>query len=76
MGNKHVYPSEGKKGTQYGTQYIYNEGITKRELFAAMLAQAMISHNGNGHKTWSQIASDSVRMADHLLNQLEKEEEK
>lgn len=78
MGNKHVYPSEGKKGTQYGTQYIYNEGITKREYFSAMFAQGLLSNSHviqthqKGSIDW--IAEHSILQADALLKELEKEE--
>lgn len=73
MGNKHVYPSEGKKGTQYGTQYIYNEGITKRELFAAMAMQGLVTRN-EASQGWDENDSkQAIHIADCLLKELEKE---
>ncbi len=76
MGNKHVYPSEGKKGTQYGTQYIYNEGITKREYFASMAMQGLVTRYQNmiNFESSYRISKDAIMLADALLKELEKEE--
>ncbi len=76
MGNKHVYTSEGKKGTQYGTQYIYNEGITKREYFASMAMQGLVTRYQNmiNFESSYRISKDAIMLADALLKELEKEE--
>jgi hypothetical protein len=79
MENKHVYPSEWKKVTKFGTQYICNEGITKRELFAAMAMQGLLSNptiinkvHGNSHIEWIKV--HSILRADALLKELEKQD--
>lgn len=80
FGNKYVYPSEGTRQTNNGKMYVYNEGISKRELFAAMAMQGLLSNSHiiqihqKGAIDW--IAEHSILQADALLNQLEKEEEK
>ena len=46
------------------------EGLTKREYFAAMAMQGMVSNDFRG--TTSQFAKIAIELADELLKQLEK----
>lgn len=59
---------------------VYNHGLTKRELFAAMAMQGMLANsycNGSSQPlselSYSQIAELSVRQADALITSLNKE---
>ena len=61
---------DGTKNTSYNPQC---QGLTKREQFAAMAMQGLISSWGAHDVTdCDEIASDAVMMADALLSQLEK----
>lgn len=42
------------------------EGLTKREYFASMVLQALISHRGN----YQDVTSDSVNIADEFIFKL------
>lgn len=48
------------------------EGLSKRELFAAMAMQGLTVNPKIG-ATLSEVATDAVRMADVLISELEKE---
>lgn len=49
-----------------------NNGLTKREYFAAMAMQGILSDRDNQGYTWNYgaMAADAVKMADELINQL------
>jgi hypothetical protein len=60
-----------------GTLYYAQDGLTKREYFAAMAMQAIVS-NSNSHRLFGvdnmfDIAKGAVNMADALINELNKE---
>lgn len=48
------------------------DGLTKRELFAAMAMQAIRS-GGGSYAKWSDLSEDAVAMADALIAELNKE---
>jgi hypothetical protein len=63
-----------------GTLHDAQEGLTKREYFAAMAMQAIVS-NSNSHRLFGvdnmfDIAKGAVNMADALIEELNKQEEK
>ena len=62
-GNLPAYPIEAEK-----TYYL---GLTKRELFAAMAMQGLLSSNMNGG--WEEFSWRSVKHADTLIAELNKE---
>jgi hypothetical protein len=66
--NQLVYPQKMEFG-QDGE--IYFHGLTKREYFAGMAMQGLISGNGTH---FSDIPEKSVEFADALLAELEKTE--
>lgn len=78
MDNKFVYPSEGEKQNQFGKKYIYNEGITKREYFAGLAMQGLLSNSSildlHTESAIDWIARHSVLQADALLLELSKTE--
>lgn len=47
-------------------------GLTKRELFAAMIMQGSVAAESDLEMSHSDMASDCVRMADALLSELAK----
>lgn len=51
---------------------IGHEGLTKREYFAAMAMQGILSDRDNQGYTWNYeaMAADAVKMADQLIQQL------
>lgn len=51
------------------------QGLTKREHFAAMAMQGMVSTVSDGHVAYEVLASDAVRLADALLKALENNNE-
>jgi hypothetical protein len=63
-GNLAAYPRDTNQ--TYATGY---DGLTKRELFAAMVLQGFITHYG---ETTDSLASWAVRDADDLLKELAK----
>lgn len=50
----------------FDNQFTYNDGLTKREYFAGLAMQGMLSAGKGGN------SEDWVRLADELLKQLEK----
>lgn len=56
--------------TEGGT--IYSNGLTKREYFAAMAMQGILSDHDNQGYTWNyeHVVADAVKIADQLINQL------
>jgi hypothetical protein len=48
------------------------QGLTKREYFAAMAMQGMLANNAEGNTEWSYeiIAKHCCKAADELINQL------
>jgi hypothetical protein len=58
----------GNNGTVWPVDYY---GLTKREYFAALAMQGLIS-NAKDYHTFSNLASDAVACADALLAELEK----
>lgn len=82
-GSKPAYPLIGTNGIpidltdKYGIEVTTNRasGLTKREYFAAMAMQGMLSANQPddipNDKFWFEIlANDSILAADELLKQL------
>lgn len=60
-----------KDGNLYGCP-VSSSGLTKREHFAAMAMQGLLSSFGNHDVTdYSEIASDAAMAADALLAALE-----
>lgn len=62
-----------------GTYWLTHQGLTKRELFAAMAMQGFVSADdyqhvmlGHGHQL-ADYAATSVRIADALLAELAKD---
>ena len=55
-----VYPIEG-----------FSDGLTKRELFAAMAMQGLLANNSRD-SDFKGFANDSIKFADELLKELEK----
>jgi hypothetical protein len=53
---------------------VFNQGLTKREYFAAMAMQAVLSTHGEDYP--EIIAVRALRYADALINELNKEDEK
>ena len=53
----------------YDTDYM---GLTKREHFAGLAMQGLMSDEA-GYLKWSDLAKDSVAVADALLKALEKD---
>ena len=51
---------------------VYFGGLTKREYFAAMAMQGILSDRDNQGYTWNYeaMAADAVKMADQLIKQL------
>lgn len=47
-------------------------GFTKRELFAAMAMQGMLSSPNTETNLWCYVAEQSVAMADALLKELDR----
>ena len=57
--------------TNIGVEF-YHDGLTKREYFAGLVMQAIIS-NPNGHSPYlDRVASAAVLAAEILLEELEK----
>ena len=48
----------------------HEDGLTKREYFAAMAMQGLCSHQDIGNKDATRIARLAVEQADELLKQL------
>jgi len=48
-------------------------GLTKRELFAMMAMQGILSDSGRSARRHDEWAKDAVRLADELIKELEKE---
>lgn len=65
MGEDSAFPfeAEDRKG---------NEGLTKREYFAALAMQALASNTELEYLSGSQIAEDAVKFADALIEELNK----
>lgn len=70
-GDKPAYPRPGYEHSNDTTQahYYHEEGITKRELFAAMAMQAMVHFNSYDIK--EEVIKIAIGFADELLKQLE-----
>ena len=49
----------------------FSTGLTKREHFAAMAMQGMVSTVDDGYVKYCTLASDAAKMADALLKALE-----
>lgn len=49
------------------------KGLTKREYFAGLAMQGLLSHIGTASWTSSQIAKQAVEQSDAILKQLENE---
>lgn len=64
-------PDEKVRGMQTGTYSGYEIGLTKRELFAAMAMQGLLS-DPNYNETPTRMAASCVRAADALIAELSK----
>jgi hypothetical protein len=51
-------------------------GLTKREYFAAMAMQGLLSNGtiNHGYSTYEGWAKEAIKAADELLNQLDKQQ--
>jgi hypothetical protein len=47
-------------------------GLTKREYFAGLAMQGMLSSSDYATSTWNTVAIEAVEVADALLKELEK----
>jgi len=65
-----AFPGEPYQNPQDGYIY-YSKGLTKREYFAAMAMQGILS--GDGSKAWTrdELAEIAVNRADALLKALD-----
>jgi hypothetical protein len=52
-----------------GTYWLTHQGLTKRELFAAMAMQGLLSDNSS--LGYLEVARDAVKHADALIYKLE-----
>jgi hypothetical protein len=62
-------PDEPVQPEEYNTNYRFN-GLTKREYFAAMALQGLLATNSTTSTEYYAI--DAVRVADALINELNK----
>ena len=67
-----VSVSSSTHGTICSSDFEYGEGLTKREHFAGLAMQGLMSDEA-GYLKWSDLAKDSVAVADALLKALEKD---
>ena len=70
LGNEPAYPAERDDG--YGHVTKFCTGLTKRELFAAMVMQGFAAWRGPGLPAGNE-ADSAVEWADALLAKLAKE---
>lgn len=64
-------------GSEPAFPHMYDDGLTKRELFAAMAMQGLISSNasmGDKFDPHGVIAIGAVKMANALIAELAKED--
>ena len=64
--------SSSTHGNICSSDFEYGEGLTKREHFAGLAMQGLMSDEA-GYLRWSDLAKDSVAVADALLEQLEQD---
>ena len=64
--------SSSTHGNICSSDFEYGEGLTKREHFAGLAMQGLMSDEA-GYLKWSDLAKDSVAVADALLKALEKD---
>lgn len=69
MENKETKPNEPINIVEYNNNYI-STGLTKREYFAAMAMQGLLTKFGNDYEL--QIAKDAIYWADTLIEELNK----
>ena len=62
-------PNESINTIEYNNNYI-STGLTKREYFAAMAMQGLLTKFGNDYEL--QIAKDAIYWADALIEELNK----
>ena len=67
--NKPAFPSQHDDRSHI---LSHEEGLTKREYFAAMAMQGILAHPEHSKFTAAAIADDAIRQADALLAELEK----
>lgn len=67
-----AYPVPLNPGESY-SQHSPADGLTKRELFAAMAMQGMCAHHATWHEGPEGIAVQAARVADALLAELAKD---
>jgi len=71
MENKETKPNESINRILYMDNYT-SEGLTKREYFAAMAMQGALANKSAHERTIEMITESSVRLADALIDELNK----
>ena len=69
MESNKTKPNEPINIVEYNNNYI-STGLTKREYFAAMAMQGLLSHYGTSYSV--QNTMEAVYMADALIDELNK----
>ena len=64
--------SSSTHGNICSSDFEYGEGLTKREHFAGLAMQGLMSDEDE-YLQWSDLAKDSVAVADALLKALEQD---
>lgn len=73
-GDQPAYPVTEETTDRIDAGIAIYTGLTKREYFAAMAMQALVTR-GENYEGWSENHSkQAIHIADSLLNQLEKED--
>ena len=68
-----AYPTPDTYDPTNGQVFYGNDGLTKREYFAAMAMQGLCANSITGsHNKPSNLAIDAVMYADALLKELDK----
>lgn len=65
-----IKKTQTKKGVQTISYYYIANSLTKREYFAAMAMQGLLTKFGNDYEL--QIAKDAIYWADALIEELNK----
>jgi len=71
-GNEPAYPHHAEVKT--GQPIVYDSGLTKRELFAAMAMQGMLANPADLKRDQDGVVEFSIGCADALLKRLEETE--
>lgn len=65
-----AFPIPRLESATYDKEITFH-GLTKREYFAGLAMQGMVSSGWNGREHWGEIARQSIAIADELLKELE-----